>query len=360
MQIVYHAHINHTGYSVAAQDYILAMLSINPELNIRLKYLNLRHNLGVSEKRQQTFAKLSSRTPETDSTYVFHSIPAKYSRPPGSKKCIGVCLFEAFNPPKDWIRKMNEMDLIITASQFNKNIFEAAGAKVPIVVIPHCFDTELFNASVKPKGRYATKTIMSMGTWKARKNWDQLIKGFYDAFEKKDGVCLLLKTDKTNELQSAVRRIKHDHAWRSKDTAPIFADQASLMTFEDIPAYMKKADYCVSTSLGEGFGLFPFQGMALGIPVCVTKCTGVTEYAKPEHTTYFHPHSYHTIPTMDGLPQFANCIWPSLQVSEISTKLREIVSTDNSKKVKLGYDFVHENFNYNKIGQQFLKAVTNV
>lgn len=357
MQINYSGYYNTTGYSLAAQEYILAIRHVNPEANIRIQYFNTRTPIGMSPYRDNLFFEMSKKPLAPDAIHVFHCIPHRYRRPKGAKKCVGVCLFETMNPPKEWIRMMNEMDLIITASTFNELIFKAHGATVPIKVVPHCFDPKMFNKDVKHNGRYSLFTFMSIGTWKARKNWEGLIKGFYDAFSKKDDVCLLVKTDKPKELEACVRRIKQTSEWRSKETAPIFAEQKTHCLFEEIPAFMKKAQIYISTSLGEGFCLPNLHAMALDIPLVTTKFGGVLEYAKPDNCTYIEPKHYKTYPTMDGVPQFANCIWPVLRTHEIRDQMIEVRKHYPKDKAKQAYQFVHENFNYDVIGKKFLEAI---
>ncbi len=357
MQIHWSIYLNHTGYSISAQDYILAMRQVDPNVDIKVHFENKETRIGVSKNRQQIFSALSQTKESLPKISIYQTVPHRYRHPKGSKKNIGVCVFETMNPPKQWINLMNEMDLIIAASSFNKRIFETNGVNKPIHVVPHCFDSNLFNKEVKPNGRYAMTTFLSIGTWKKRKSWETLIKAFYDAFEKKDNVCLLIKTDKPKELESAVQRIKRTCEWRSKDTAPIFAEQKTHCTFEEIPQFMRKGDIFISPTLGEGFGLSGLHAMALGIPVIITKFSGVLEYAKPDLCTYIEPQHYKTYPVMDGIPQFSNCIWPVIRVSQVRDKMLEVWKKYPSEKANAAYKFVHDNFNYEKTGNKFLEAI---
>ncbi len=357
MQLVYHGYMNYTGYSVAAQDYILAMLSIEPDMNMRLLPMSNIARGGLSSNRFQIFHGLKSKGPEENAIHIYHCIPHMYRRTRGSKKNIGVCLFETINVPKQWVERMNEMDVIVTGSQFNKSTFEASGVTVPIEVIPHCFDSKMFHQKVRPAGRYAKKTFIAMGTWKQRKNWDNMIKGFYDAFEKKDNVCLVIKTDKPKQLQKTVLGLKRNTEWRSKDTAPIYADEKMACDFEEIPRIMKKGDVYISTSLGEGFGLPGMHAMALGIPVITARFGGALEYAKPDMCTYLEPQRYKQFSSMDGIPQFANCIWPVIRIGEIRDKMRVVAKDTITDKVERAYNYVHKNFNYNVVGSKFLEVI---
>lgn len=356
MQIIYNMYCNWTGYSISSQDYILSMLSIEPDLNIKVNFLN-KSFLGVSKNRQQLFVGLSKRKEDKNSVHIYHSIPHRYRRPEGSAKCIGICLFETINPPKNWVQMMNKMDAVITASSFNKNIFKANGVTVPIHVVPHCFDTKMFNKDVTCNGRYGMTTFLSMGTWKKRKNWENLVRAFYETFEEKDRVCLLIKTEKPKDLETMVRRIRTTGEWRSKKTAPIYAEQSTHCNFEDIPRFMRKGDIYINPSLGEGFGLPGFQSMALGIPLITTRFGGVLEYAKPDLCNYIEPHGYKTYPIMDGIPQFNGCVWPIIRMTDIKDAFIRARQDDFRSKAAKAYEYVHNNFNYNKVGIKMLEAI---
>lgn len=361
MQVNYFCYINHTGYSVAAQEYILSMLGQSSSLNIKIHPLNKQLELGVSKDRHQLLLSMTKVPNDPECVNLYHCIPSRYRQPKGPRKHIGVGLFETINPPKQWINMMNDMNAIITASEFNKGVFEANGVKVPIHKIPHCFDPKMFNRDIKDKGRYGMFTFITVGTWKQRKNWEGLIKAFYDAFEESDGVCLLAKTDKPTELKMAVERIKTTGEWRSKKTAPIFAEQKAFCNFEDIPSIMKKGDVYVSASLGEGFGLPGLHAMALGIPVLTTRFGGALEYARPEFSTYIEPKNYRTHTALDNIPQFRNTIWPVIKIDEIRDKLRYMKENYDSvrQKASAGYDYVHKNFTYDSIGQKFLQVIND-
>lgn len=359
MQIFWNLYFDSSGYSISSQDYVLSMKSINPKLDIKVNYFNSAIN-GVSDNRKQIFHSMKNNTIKTPRISVFHSIPHRYKKLSDSTKNIGICLFETINLPGAWVPMINSMDLIITASNFNKKIFEANGVTKPVEVIPHTFDDNLFNDSVSPTGRYRPFTFVSVGTFKSRKNWEGLVKGFYDAFEVKDDVCLYIKTDKPNDLNTEIQRIKRNSEWKFKETAPIYVEPRKYCEFEEIPQLMKKGDVYISTSIGEGFLLSGLHAMALKIPVIVTRFGGALEYAKPDLCTYLEPYQYKTIPIMDSIPQFKNCIWPVIRISEIRDKMIYVKNNykkEIKEKTEKAYSYVHQKFNYKTIGNHLLSTL---
>jgi len=313
--------------------------------------------LGVSPERNDLFLKLSQKELSEEHASIYHCIPTAYPKDDKSKVKIGFTVYETIDPPKEWIHEMNKMDLIITPSHFNKNVFVTGGLKTKCEVVPHCFNPALFNDEVRCNGRYNKFTFLSMGTFRKRKNFDLLINAFYDGFTNKDNVCLLIKTDKGKQMGHLVNSIKADN-YKSKDTAPIYVDD-EILDFEDIPSFMKKADVFVSPSAGEGFCLPSMHALALNIPIIVTKYGGALEYAKPEFSTYFIPYGYTKKPVLDGFPQFANKIWPDIKVSEVRDKMLFAYHSLSAlqKITRDGYQFVHDHFNYKIIGHRFVNVV---
>ncbi len=351
--------MNSSGYSIAAQDYILALSQTKPDLDIRIHLVNHKLGDGMSRNRHQLFAALQKKDALEPSINLYHCIPPRYRRPPGKTKHLGLCVFETINVPSEWVSIMNNMDGILTASDFNKQIFMNAGVKVPIHVVPHCFDTKLFNRDVTTPGRHECMTFFSMGTWKKRKNWEMLIKGWYQAFETRNDVCLLIKTDKPDELRTLVQHIKQTSEWRSKSTAPIYCEDDPVCDFEKIPSIMRKGDVYISASMGEGFGLSGMHAMALGMPVITTRYGGCLEYAKPDMCTYLEPNGYQSVPVMDNIPQLSNCVWPRLSVGEIATKMQLVMQNvkERDEKTQKAYKYVHDNFSYEAIGKKFLETL---
>lgn len=359
MQITYNGYLNSTGYSIAYQEYIYAMLAYRPDLNIKTQFVNMQIKDGVSKNRLQFLLSLSKKEIIDNHTSIYHTIPPIYKKIKNAKNNIGFSIYETINPPQKWIDDMNQMDSIITASTFNKNIYVSNGLKVPIHVVPHCFDPVMFNKDIKPLGRYDLTTFLATGTWKRRKNWEHLIKSWYEAFEKKDKVCLLIKTDKPNDLESNIIHIKTNGEWRSKSTAPIYIESKSLCTFEEIPQLMKKGDIYINCSLGEGFSISNMHAMALGIPVITTRYAGVLEYCHLDNCTYLEPQRYQSIPYMDGVPQFSNRIWPVLTIKDTAQTMRYAFQHRNeiNQKAQLAYSYVHNHLSYQVIGKKFVEAI---
>ena len=100
------------------------------------------------------------------------------------------------------------------------------------------------------------------------------------------------------------------------------------------------------------------HAMALGIPLITTRFGGSLQYAKPELCTYIEPKSHKTYPSMDGIPQFANCIWPVISVSDLRDVMRKSFENYPKEKAEKAYNYVHNNFSYEIVGKKLLDVVS--
>jgi len=358
MQICYRMYFDSCGYSIAAQEYILAMLSVKNDQDINLEPLKPPTRKGVSPKRFKFFNDLYKLHPKTPPmTVVNHCIPSVYRTAKKFAKHVGFCVYETVDIPKHWVKNVNKMDHVITCSDFNRQSMLQAGVRKPISLIPHTFDPGMFHKGIEPNSRFRRKTFFAMGTWRSRKNWETLIRAFYGAFTHSDDVCLLIKTNNPDELRKMVRRIKMGKKWRQKATAPIYADQHGQVTFEEIPALMRQGDFYISCSLGEGFGLPGLHAMALGMPVVTPAFGGSLEYAKPEFTTHIPIAGMERRQKLDGISQFRDKMWPVIREEDVARTMQKVVASPPVRKTHEAYEYVHKHFTYDVIGPKFLEVV---
>jgi len=125
--------------------------------------------------------------------------------------------------------------------------------------------------------------------------------------------------------------------------------------------FIKSVDVLVSPTLGEGFLLPGLQAMALHVPIIVTDFSGPLDYASEDNCIFFNKSGFTLHNSMDGVPQFRRKKWAFVSVKEIRKKMRYAVENYEilQEKAKNGYNFVHENFNYEKTENIFGEILRN-
>jgi glycosyltransferase involved in cell wall biosynthesis len=340
---------NRSGYAQASMDYMVAIEeSARYELAMLCLHGQVDH-ISVTPERYDLLMTLCERDfePDAESFQVFHCIPEMQMRVTRMKKSVGFATFETFQPPHVWIPILNQNDVVICPSKFNAKIFEHAGITKPIVHLPHCIDTRLYNPGVQPSDKQPAYTFLFMGTWRERKGWKQLLEAWFREFDAGDNVRLLIKTDKLTQSRNDIELLRSSLGFSKKETAPI-VHETRVLTETELPRFIKNADCLVSPTFGEGFGLPGLQAMALEIPVIITNFSGCTDYATHETATLIEPVGYRLINELDTISQFANKKWAHIDVPSVRRAMRHVLCNADTVKNKAtrAAKMVAEEYNY--------------
>lgn len=356
---------NHSGYSQAAQDMILA-LHESGKYDIRIQYIQARAlpQTGLSKDRRDLFLSMVEKERTDDHIQIFHCIPPSQLNIAKTRKSIGYAMFETFEPPNsgpmDWIRILNTNDAIICPSKFNYKIFAHERVRKPLYYIPCCIDKKQFNPQVEKLEHYDRFTFLFFGTWKQRKGYPQLIEAFAREFSRTDNVQLVLKTSDISKAEASVSQILKNLGLHKKDIAPIIYEKR---VFDDVslPSFLKSVDCLISPTLGEGFGLPGLQCMALGVPVSITDFSGCTDYANEHTCTLIKPDGYQLHPCLDNLPQYARKKFAFISVEEVRRVMRYIMSNKAEIKIKAdaASQFVLQKFGYENVEKLFAEMLRN-
>jgi glycosyltransferase involved in cell wall biosynthesis len=350
--IEYFCHMNRSGYAQAAQDYIYALRdSQRYDVAIRLLHAN-PDQVSMTSKRYVEIVSMMQKPSTDNAIQIIHGIPDKQLRI-NLRKSIGFATFETFDPPKHWIKILNENDAVICPSKFNENIFRHAGLTKPIFHIPHCVDTRLYNPGVQAKKEGNAYTFLFFGTWKKRKGYEQLLEAWFREFDSSDNVQLLIKTDRITLSQQCIESIRRNTGLK-KDFAPILFE-TRVLNEEAIPQLIKKADCLVCPTLGEGFGLPGLQAMALGVPVIITNYSGCQDYATEETATLIEPNGFIMLNDLDKIPQFENRKWAHVSHLAVAKAMRYVTENKEAvlKKAENAAIFVAKEFGYEATAKRF-------
>ena len=123
IKITYACFLNSSGYSQAAQNYILA-LDRTGQCDIKIRIFGEKPSKpAISDEKYEFFMKMVKKEEDPERILIYHCIPNIQRRIPKPRRNIGFATFETFQPPEAWIEVLNKNDAIIAPSQSNYKIF---------------------------------------------------------------------------------------------------------------------------------------------------------------------------------------------------------------------------------------------
>ena len=225
-------------------------------------------------------------------TVVLHLVPEymlRWRQLEPDKRFILHTAWETDRIPHHWRFFLELADLVIVPSTWNKQVFERAGLRVPVEVLPHIAISPTLPPGPPPITiREGDFMFLAVDSWTARKNLGNLIRCYLDTFTGDDPVTLVLKTGRRDFSRSTpwnssastsaeVRRILRGY----RNPARLILATRDLSE-PDLLRLHARADCYVSLSHGEGWGLGAFDAATYGKPIIATGFGGSLDYLHPD------------------------------------------------------------------------------
>lgn len=323
-----------SGYGVHSRLIIRSIIN-NPKLmdKFDVKLVSLRWGatpqtaLDFNDPEDQKLLNLN--IPSNNITYqpdvsIHIALPNEFQRI--GKFSIGITAgTEASIAPLEFVKKANDVDVVIVPSQFTKEILvgthydkknpntqqieDTVEVKVPVEVLFEGVDTNLFGKnSIKSELTDYLDSIveedfcfLQVGHWldgmlgEDRKNVGMVVKTFYDTYKgKKKRPGLIMKTglagysvperdiilDKIYQIQEVLR----DEGFKGK-FPNIYVLHGELTDHQMNELYNhKKVKAMLSFHKGEGFGLPLLEFSTVGKPIIASNYSGPLDFLNPEYS----------------------------------------------------------------------------
>ncbi len=180
-----------------------------------------------------------------------------------------------------WVKKLGRADALWVPSHFNRDTFAASGLDAQrIFVVRDPVDTQAVSKTpypLKTQKKYVFLSIFNAVTW-YRKGVDVLIKGYLKAFNRKDDVCLAIKTNCTYDQLLKIAGLEPHEGF------PEIEIIDAHLTDDEMSGLYAAADAYVMPSRGEGIGRPYLYAMLNRLPTIATGWSGNTEFMNRDNS----------------------------------------------------------------------------
>jgi glycosyltransferase involved in cell wall biosynthesis len=232
-----------------------------------------------------------------DAPTVVHLVPEYYPLvrelvPYG--RFIGHTVWEADRIPDHWPGLLNETDLVIVPTEWNRDVFVEGGVRVPVAVVPPVARVPVLRDGGAPLDIPDELIVFyAIGRWDQRKAMFHAVEAFLRAFTGDDPVVLVVKTGPKIEMPPTEEwGTDNPRAWttgwqvarlvsRHRHPAQLRLEVGDW-TDDQIAALHARGDCYVSLTRGEGWGMGAFDACAYGNPVVATGWGGALAFLDDE------------------------------------------------------------------------------
>jgi len=346
-----------SGYSEASRNYIAA-LSRQPDINLAVRSVVFETFKTDQTKYSHILAPLMNKKIVPD-VNIIHMTPENFPRYiyPGAKN-VGYTVWETSRLPHGWAKLCNMLSEIWVPCDWNVDVFKSSGVIVPVKKVEHAIDLSQFE-NVEPAqipGAAGLFKFYSIFQWTERKNPYGLIRAYLSEFYQEDNVVLVLKTYHMNHTPTDKASVENELKRIIKESHLKFIPRVSLiheaMSRDKILGLHAAGDCFVLPHRAEGWGMVPFEAMAMGKPAISTNFGGNLEFMNDSNSYLIGSLST----PVSGMPWSiydARQMWAEPDLADLKAKMRFVfnnreAAVEKGRIAKSGMD----KYSWDSIGKK--------
>lgn len=257
---------------------------------------------------------------------------------------VGFTYWETDKIPSMWIDSIQRCDEIWTTSKWAKDVFEQTAGASNVKNFNLGIDSDAF--PVNRSDIYGgTFVFLHVGGPSRRKNSQMAVDAFLRLFGGNPGFHLILKTVGPSDA----RIMKNGEVFSNAGNNPQISVIDWKMSDKELGKLMSTVHCMVYPTMGEGWGMIPFQSIAVGTPTICTNATACTEFAHLSVPLDYKWSSDNTF----GI--YKEGRWAQPDFDDLCDKMLYIYNNYHSVKQKTleGADFIHNNYSWESVSKEY-------
>ena len=298
----------------------------------RGRYLR-RSNVELTPVDQLMLERQLARQPGAPCVAVHHYVPRRGRDPLPGVVNVARVMFETDRLPTGWARLLESWPAVWVTSSHNHEVFVNGGVPpAKLHLLGQTIDFDAFHPAAEPlplgvPGDHFV--FLANFDFSERKGWRQLLRAWARAFDRRDPVCLVLKTGSVARFDAGFVReaiVAGLRRYRRREGGAARVEiVARMLPAADIPRLYAAADAYVSASRGEAWGRPYMEAMAMGLPTVGTGWGGNLDFMSDRNSWLVGG----TLVPVDATAPLLNHLyrghrWFEADVDELAHAMREI------------------------------------
>ena len=264
---------------------------------------------------------------------------------------IGFSYWETTKMPSSWIPMLNRCDEIWTTSKWAGDVFKQNTGHKNVHSFNLGIESDLFWSSDNiPDGRF---TFLHVGSPSTRKNTQMAVDAFIKTYGHRKDFQLIVKSMGPPDARIRDSGMNHG-AIAMHDRIHVIDYEISESELADL---YRSAHCLLYPTMGEGWGMIPFNAIACGTPTICTNATACTEYAELSVPLDFEW-------STDGITGIYDCggKWAKPSMDDLVDKMHHVVNNyaDVKQHTLEGAIIIHKEYSWDKVVQGYKERLCQI
>jgi len=280
---------------------------------------------------------------------INNTLPVDYKITPSYN--IGFSYWETDTLPPNWKSRILECDEVWTTSSWARDVFIENTGHTNVHSFELGVDTEIFQPISEVESNKGF-IFTHVGSPSLRKNTQMAVDAFVKTFGNNKDFKLIIKSIGPPDARYRVGGMNLGAISQHPRIEVIDYE----ISEHDLADLYRKTDCLIYPTMGEGWGMIPFNAIACGTPTICTNATACTEYAEMSVPLDFTWSSQGT----SGI--YSGGKWAYPDFDDLCDKMRYVVDNYNQVKQKTlkSAKIIHKEYSWDRVIHRYKERLCQI